>query len=88
MSFRFLLLVKTHDRIPCPRLQVIYSNAVVVFGTPLLTLRAGDAPNYRRRAVYQGGSGTSALVFEYVVEVSTVECYALLGEVEHVNLRA
>lgn len=49
--------------------QVVYNNDVVVFGTPLLTLRVGDAPYYNRRAVYSSGSGTSVLVFEYIVEV-------------------
>ncbi|CAN0022839.1 unnamed protein product, partial [Ectocarpus sp. 4 AP-2014] len=49
--------------------QVVYNNDVVVFGTPLLTLRVGDAPYYNRRAVYSSGSGTSVLVFEYVVEL-------------------
>lgn len=51
--------------------QVVYNNDVVVFGTPLLSLRVGDAPTYERRAVYSSGSGTSALVFEYIVEVGT-----------------
>lgn len=49
--------------------QVVYNNAVVVFGTPLLTLRVGDSPQYNRRAVYTSGSGTSTLVFEYIVQV-------------------
>lgn len=49
--------------------KVLYNNAVVTFGTPLLTLRVGDAPIYNRRAVYSGGSGTPALVFEYIVQV-------------------
>lgn len=53
------------------RQQVVYNNDVVVFGTPLLTLRVGDAPDYNRRAVYSSGSGTSALIFEYVVQVNT-----------------
>lgn len=41
----------------------------MVVGTPLLTLRVGDAPYYNRRAVYSNGSGTSTLVFEYIVQV-------------------
>ncbi|CAN0310202.1 unnamed protein product, partial [Ectocarpus sp. 13 AM-2016] len=49
--------------------QVVYNNDVVVFGTPLLTLRVGDAPYYNRRAVYSSGSGTSVLVFEYITRV-------------------
>ncbi|CAM9804617.1 unnamed protein product, partial [Scytosiphon promiscuus] len=48
---------------------VVYNNEVVIFGTPLLTLRVGDAPYYERRAVYSSGSGTSVLVFEYIVEL-------------------
>lgn len=52
---------------------MVYNNDVVVFGTPLLSVRAGDAPNYKRRAVYSSGSGTSALVFEYIVEVGVRE---------------
>lgn len=49
--------------------KVVYNNAVVVVGTPLLTLRVGDAPYYNRRAVYSSGSGTSTLEFEYIVQV-------------------
>lgn len=48
---------------------MVYNNDVVVFGTPLIALRVGDAPYYERRAVYSSGSGTSTLVFEYIVEV-------------------
>ena len=50
-------------------MKVVYNNDVVVFGTPLLTLRVGDAPNYNSRAVYSSGSETSTLVFEYIVQV-------------------
>lgn len=49
--------------------QVVYNNDVVVFGTPLLALRVGDAPYFDRRAVYSSGSGTSEIIFEYIVEV-------------------
>lgn len=56
----------------------MYNNEVVVFGTPLLTLRVGDAPYYNRRAVYSSGSGTSALVFEYIVEVRLREFIRIL----------
>ena len=51
------------------RRKVVYNNNVVIFGSPLLTLRVGDAPDYNRRAVYSSGSETSALVFEYIVQV-------------------
>lgn len=52
--------------------QVVYNNDVVVFGTPLLTVRVGDAPYYNRRATYISGSGTPALIFEYIVEVRDI----------------
>ena len=60
--------------------KVVYNNDVVVFGTPLLTLRVGDAPNYDSRAVYSSGSGTSTLVFEYTVQVR--HTYLVRGDMQ------
>ncbi|CAM9188184.1 unnamed protein product, partial [Discosporangium mesarthrocarpum] len=49
-------------------IEVVYSNAVIVIGVPMITLRVGDAPYYNRRATYLSGSGTSILIFEYIVQ--------------------
>lgn len=46
-------------------IAVSYSEAVTVTGTPMLALETGSID---RTAVYSGGSGTSALTFNYIVQ--------------------
>lgn len=46
---------------------VNYSEAVVITGSPQLTLNIGGATRY---ATYSSGSGTSAIVYQYTVEAA------------------
>jgi hypothetical protein len=53
---------KTGDTI---RVQATFSEAVIVTGTPQITLKTGGT---NRTANYASGSGTSVLLFDYVVQ--------------------
>ena len=54
-------LLSIHQTIP---IQVIFSEAVIVAGTPVLSLKVGTA---MRQAVYVSGSGSTTLMFSYTV---------------------
>jgi hypothetical protein len=49
---------------------VVFSEAVAVTGTPQLQLTIGSTNEY---ATYQGGTGTSTLVFRYTVQVGDLD---------------
>jgi hypothetical protein len=48
--------------------RVRFTNAVQVTGVPELVMQIGEQVDYRTRAKYVTGSGTTDIVFEYIVQ--------------------